>query len=49
MQSDEKFCELQLKIQEYAEMFTNESSKKNALPTIEEKDYLEKQVMALLL
>ncbi|KAL1139473.1 hypothetical protein AAG570_006457 [Ranatra chinensis] len=48
-QSDEKFIELELKIQEYAEMLSNEQGRKHnqLLPPIEERDYLEKQFMDL--
>lgn len=46
--SDEKFTDLQIKIQEYAEMFDNEDRKQDCrLPTIDERGSLEKQVCSV--
>ncbi|XP_014251908.1 blastoderm-specific protein 25D isoform X3 [Cimex lectularius] len=42
-QSDEKFADLETKIQEYAELLASEQFKKPTLPPIEENEFLEKQ------
>lgn len=50
--SDEKFAELQIKIEEYSEVFNTESSacqKTSKLPTIVENDKLEKEVRSLFI
>lgn len=43
--SDEKFADLEIKIQEYAELFGGDQRKQDGrLPTIDEREMLEKQV-----
>lgn len=43
-QSDEKFIELEAKIQEYADLIAGDQTKKSVLPAIEERYFLEKTV-----